>query len=343
MTGASYERQWEARGGRRRARTTADDSRSSYYGVPPIHKPHWKWLIIIYFFLGGLSGASYAIAGVADLLGRRADRRIVRAGVYVSFAALLPCPILLILDLGRPERFLYMFRVLKLRSPMSVGTWALTLFGAFCTLSALIQAAHDGLLGRHNRAARLLAALPARAIGAAGAGPAFLVAGYTGVLLAATAVPLWTKSFMLMGPLFITSAASNATAAIALLLSLSRGTSRRTLHSLEKLDALLLAGEALLLLATWARLGRVIARPLHTGRLGLLNGAVVLGLGIAVPLVIQLTTLLAGSTAQPLATGFASVCVLTGGFAFRYVMVMAGRASADDPQATFDLTKSRLP
>ena len=37
----------EGRRGRRRPDT--------YYGVPPIHKPHWKWLIISYFFLGGLS------------------------------------------------------------------------------------------------------------------------------------------------------------------------------------------------------------------------------------------------------------------------------------------------
>jgi formate-dependent nitrite reductase membrane component NrfD len=338
----SYQRHWEPRGGRRRARTTADDSRSSYYGVPPIHKPHWKWLIIAYFFLGGLSGAAYAIAGAADLLGRRADRRIVRAGVYLSFAALVPCPLLLILDLGRPERFHHMFRVLKLRSPMSVGTWALTIFGAFCTLSALIQAATDGLLGTHNRASRLLRALPARAIGAAGAGPAFLVAGYTGVLLAATAVPLWTKNFLLMGPLFITSAASGATAAITLALSLSRGTNRRTLHHLEKLDSILLAAEATLLLVSWFRLGRVISRPLHTGRLGLLNGAVALGLGIVVPLALQLSSLLSGAAGpHPALAAATSALVLVGGFTFRYVMVMAGRASADDPQATFELTRAR--
>ena len=107
-----------------------------------------------------------------------------------------------------------MLRIFKVRSPMSVGTWTLTLFGAFCTVSALVQAAEDGLFGRRSGAARLLRALPSRSIGLAGVAPALFVGGYTGVLLAAPAVPLWTKSYLLMGPLFLASSLSTATAAI---------------------------------------------------------------------------------------------------------------------------------
>src|SRR5918998_3914770 len=142
MVAGSFERNWEPR---RRARSVADESRSSYYGQPVIHKPHWKWLIIWYFFLGGISSASYVIASIAALFGGREGRQITRVGRYLSLAALLPSPILLILDLGRPERFLYMLRIVKLRSPMSVGTWGLTIFGAFSAISALRQAAQDGL------------------------------------------------------------------------------------------------------------------------------------------------------------------------------------------------------
>ena len=38
-------------------------------------------------------------------------------------------PMLLISDLGRPERFLNMLRVFKVTSPMSVGSWVLVASG----------------------------------------------------------------------------------------------------------------------------------------------------------------------------------------------------------------------
>src|SRR4051812_40936790 len=105
-------------GDRPKRREFASEAGVGYYGVPVIHKPHWKWLIIVYFFLGGISGASYVIASLSHLFGPNQDRRIVRAGRYLSFATLIPCPVLLILDLGRPGRFLNMLRIVKLRSPM---------------------------------------------------------------------------------------------------------------------------------------------------------------------------------------------------------------------------------
>ncbi|MGH2558058.1 MAG: NrfD/PsrC family molybdoenzyme membrane anchor subunit, partial [Thermomicrobiales bacterium] len=133
-----YVRNW---GERKRSRgrgqdapeTAAQAARSSYYGLPVIHKAHWNWMIVVYFFLGGLSGACYVIASIAELIGARRYGEIVRAGRFLSFLTLLPCPVLLILDLQRPERFLHMLRVVKLRSPMSVGTWGLLLFSAFST------------------------------------------------------------------------------------------------------------------------------------------------------------------------------------------------------------------
>jgi formate-dependent nitrite reductase membrane component NrfD len=311
-----------------------------YYGLPAIHKPQWGWLIVAYFFLGGIAGGTYAIASLADLVGGREGRPIARAGRYLSLAALLPCPILLILDLGRRERFLHMLRVLKLRSPMSVGTWGLTLFGGFCGLSALVQAARDGMLGRRSAPSRMLAAMPSEAIGVAGALPAFFVAGYTGVLLAATAVPLWTKSHLLLGPLFLASAMSAATAAIALVLSAARSTSARTLERLERLDSLALLTELGLLVAMRAHLGPTVGRPLREGRLGLVERAGVLGLGILTPLALYARSLLPGVAPSRVGTCVAASLVLVGGFLLRYVIVMGGRASADDPRATFELARA---
>ncbi|MDQ4078448.1 MAG: polysulfide reductase NrfD, partial [Chloroflexota bacterium] len=333
----SYERRWEPR--RAGGRSVTDESRSSYYGIPVIHKPHWKWEIYLYFFLGGITGASYVIATIVQLFGGRESRPIVRTGRYLSVATVIPSPILLILDLKRPERFHHMLRVVKLRSPMSLGTWGLVLFSVFSALSALIQAAEDGLFGRRNGVARLLTALPAGAIGVLGSAPAFFVSGYTGVLLAATAVPLWAKNYLLLGPLFIASSLSNATAAIALLLAVAGKAKEQTLKRLERLDMLMLLGELGLLLAMRANMGPVIGRPLHEGKFGWLHRLGVLGAGIAVPLALQSKSVLFGGKASRFVVALASTLVLVGGFLLRYIIVMAGKESADDPQATFELTK----
>lgn len=332
-----YQRRWDT-GKRGGGRSAADQALNSYYGIPAIHKPHWRWLISVYFWLGGIAGGSYVIASIADLVGGNGGRRITRAGRYLSLLALVPCPPLLIFDLGRPERFYYMMRVVKLRSPMSVGVWGLLGFSGFCGLSALIQAARDGWLGQGTVLPRLLRALPARLIGLLGMGPAFFLSSYTGVLLAATAVPLWTRSYLLLGPLFLTSGLSNAAAAIALALSPARGAAT-SLRRLERLHRVTLVAELALLVAMRRHLGSTLARPLDTGRLGLLHRGGVLGGGLALPLAVELAS---GPRSRP-ASAAASALVLVGGLLLRYVIVMAGRASADDPAATFELARGLTP
>jgi formate-dependent nitrite reductase membrane component NrfD len=118
---------------------------STYYGVPLIKKAHWGWQIILYFFLGGTGGGAYLVATLADLLGLK-DTRLIRTGRYLAFVCVLISPILLIWDLGRPERFHHMLRVIKLRSPMSLGTWALSMFGLCAGITTAYQMAEDGLL-----------------------------------------------------------------------------------------------------------------------------------------------------------------------------------------------------
>src|SRR5687768_2407016 len=108
----------------------------------------WPILIDIYFFLGGVAGGAFVIATIANLLDGSRYREVVRVGYYVAFAALIPCPILLIVDLGIPTRFLNMLMVskpsldigmsavtagpfhLKPYSPMSAGAWGLMAFSA---------------------------------------------------------------------------------------------------------------------------------------------------------------------------------------------------------------------
>jgi formate-dependent nitrite reductase membrane component NrfD len=333
----AYSRRWEGEG-RKRKRSDAPEpeQKPGYYGIPAIHGSHWNWLVIFYFFLGGISAASHVIAAIAHLVGGEENRPIARAGRYISFLALLPCPLLLIRDLGRPERFLNMLRVVKLRSPMSLGSWGLSAFGAFSTLVAMVQAAQDGLFGR-SRAARMLARVPTGVPAVVGSGPAFFVGGYTGVLLGATAVPLWGKNALLLGPLFLNSAFSTAVAAINLGVAIQKNPPELAVERLEALDRIVIGSELALVVASRAHLGE-LARPLKTGRTGML---LTYGTGVAgliTPLAIQSVNRRLRS--RPLSV-LASLLVLFGGFVLRYTMVTGGHESANDPEATFFYTRKK--
>lgn len=310
----------------------------SYYGVPPIHKPHWKWLIISYFFLGGLSGGSYVVASFAELFGRGEHRDVTRVGRYLSLLTIIPCPILLTLDLGRPERFLHMLRVFKLRSPMSLGTWCLVGFSGFSALSAAVQAVHDGRL---RGSAAALRSLPSRLVGTIGAALGFFLSGYTGVLLGATAVPVWAKNARLLGPLFLTSGIASACAAISLVLALLPG---RRSHSLERLRlAETFAGTSeLALLGAMHLISGQLRAPLTQGPLAKLHLVGSIGLGVVGPVGVHLLGRALGAPHR-LVTIVAATMSLIGGYIVKYTIVMAGHASADDPAATFEFAGGALP
>ena len=53
--------------------------------------PEWGWLVILYFFFGGIAGGSYALAALIHLFGAPEDRPLARIGYYVAFPAVLLC------------------------------------------------------------------------------------------------------------------------------------------------------------------------------------------------------------------------------------------------------------
>src|SRR4051794_13437385 len=67
-----------------------------YYGLPMLKRPLWGWEIALYFFSEGISSGSYILATMADLCGSGRYTSLVRSARYISLAALLPCPPLLI-------------------------------------------------------------------------------------------------------------------------------------------------------------------------------------------------------------------------------------------------------
>lgn len=307
----------------------------SYYDYPVLKATTWHWEIILYFFFGGLAAGCYVIASIAALFGSREDRAVARTGYYLSLLALLPCPLLLIKDLGRPERFLHMLRMFKVKSPMSMGTWALVSLSLFSGVTAVIQAARDGILGRWW-GARLLAALPQRLIALPGTAVGFFLGSYTGVLLAATSVPLWSRS-KLLGGIFITSAMSTSTALISFVLRLA-GAPASALHKLERLEWVALLVEMIGLLAFLRRTGRA-ARPL-VGTAPTEHGrtfwSAVFGGGLALPWLLE-TLSLFGQRSGKRNSGrglVISLLVLMGGYFLRRTMIEAGRSSSTDARTT---------
>jgi formate-dependent nitrite reductase membrane component NrfD len=312
----------------------------TYYDYPVLKEPFWGWEIIWYFFFGGLAAGCYVIASLAALFGSRQDRATVRTGYYLSLLALLPCPVLLIKDLGRPERFLNMLRLFKTKSTMSLGVWALLVFSALSGITAAIQAARDGLLGAWW-GVRWLAHLPQKALALPGMLCATFLGGYTGVLLAATSIPLWSRS-KLLGGIFIASALSTSSALIGLVLRLA-GTPGRALRKLERLEWAALLLEMIGLLAFLRTSGRA-ARPLvgtAPGEKGRTFWGAVFGSGLILPWLLQTLNLVGTRSTRRKNGLLISLLVLVGGYFLRKTMIEAGHTSSKDARTTLWNARSK--
>jgi len=276
---------------------------SSYYGRPILKEPVWKPEIPLYFFTGGIAGAS----SVLSLVARAArNERLAKTSMWIGLAGEVVSPVLLVSDLGRPERFLNMLRVFKVTSPMSVGSWILAGSGAATTAEAACEA--FGILPR-------LKLVPATAAALLGAP----LATYTATLISDTAIPVWHEARRELPFVFGTSAAASAGAAAAMLVPPKEAGPARRLA----VTGVLAENAAMALMER--RLG-FVGEPYHQGAAGKLN-------------VVAKTTTLAGawllgrrgrrSRGAAVAGG---ALVLAGELALRWSVFKAGFQSARDPK-----------
>jgi protein NrfD len=284
--------------------------------------PHWRWLIVLYFFIGGIAGSSFFLAALLDLYGTPQDRPTVRTGYYVAFLGAVVSGILLTVDLNRPERFWHMLiqsergvPMFKYWSPMSVGAWGLLLFGGVALLATLGALSEAGRL-RWAPLRRLRAGLTRGLVAGLGGLVGCFIAGYTGVLLSVTNRPLWADTTWL-GLLFLLSGASTA-AALLMLLSLPHGArTTATVQWLSQMDRGVLLLELLVLIVMAASLGPVLRVWSNAWGLLLVVGV---GLtGILLPLYLEWRPRLLGRLSLPAA----AVLVLAGGFLLRVVVILS--------------------
>jgi hypothetical protein len=273
-----------------------------YYGRPIVRPPVWKDEIGWYLFTGGLAGASSTLALGARMAG---NERLARSSTLLAAAGLAVSPVLLIKDLGRPERFLNMLRVVKPSSPMNLGTWLLTAMGGASTVAAACE-----LTGR---APRLRAAAQ---LGAGLMGPA--LATYTAVLVADTAVPVWHEARRELPLLFASGAAASAGAAAVI------ATPAEAAGPARRLMLAGAAGELANTVLMERRLGD-LARPYHEGSAGehsrAAKAATIAGAALS----------LAGRR-RPNVGRLGAALVLGGAAAERFAIFRAGHQSAADPR-----------
>ena len=293
--------------------TAVGSEMRSYYGRPIVKEPVWTWEIPTYFFTGGLAGASSVLHGLARMSGRE---RLARTSLFVGAAADVVSPALLVSDLGRSERAVNMFRVFKVTSPMSVGSWVLLASGGATSAAALLE-----LLGRLKRVK-----LAAEAVSFL-LGPPLTT--YTGTLVANTAIPVWHGARRELPWLFGASAAASAGAAATLLLPPGdAGPARR--YAIGGA-----AGELLWTKRMEHRLGFVgeVYEQGEAGRAARI-AKVCTGLGAG---------LLAWRGGRSRAAAVAgSALLLAGGAATRWSVYKAGFQSARDPRYTVKPQRDRM-
>ena len=283
---------------------------------PLFQSPEWAWWIVFYFFFGGITGGLYFAAGWLDLFGDESDRSAMRFGHLLAFPLLIVCALLLIVDLGQPLRFWHMIFqserfplvMLKPYSPMSLGSAILAVFGVVTFLSFV-----DAVFTR----GRLFHA-PGNPIGKAlsvvGAIMGMTLAGYTGLLLNVTNEPGWGDSPWISA-LFVFSGVSTG---IAVLLLLARRLPRTTEAKLAEADNYLMIFELITLLVFLFALGAVGIRFVLGTPTAILF-AIVIVLGLLVPLALHWRPMLAGSART--SSIVAAVLVLIGGFVLRWAVL----------------------
>jgi formate-dependent nitrite reductase membrane component NrfD len=317
----------------------------------------WGLLVVIYLYTAGLSAGMFAVSSFATYIGGGQYRRLARLS-----ALLAPWPLMLglgmlIFDLGRPLRFWRLFTTIQLTSPMSIGSWLLTLFTIVALLYLVLWLPRPlrnlirlpnrlddlGHISRWKPLEPRVVRMGRGILAAVGFALSLGVGMYTGVLLGAIpSRPFWNTP--MVAQLFLFSALSSGEAFVLLVVAvggrlLDTEAMHHERHLLVSIDASLIVLEIFIIipfflhqvLNTWSSsvsINLVMGGPFT---LAFWGGVVLLGL--LIPLAIEGYELFPlilkeGAVKYSRQLGFISAAlVLIGGFLLRYVFVYAGQVS----------------
>jgi tetrathionate reductase subunit C len=275
--------------------------------------------IATYFYLTGLSAGSFIISTLAYGFGMLRFKPLGKIGVVMATLLLIAAPIILLVDLEQPLRFWHLILYLRITSPITWGTFLLSLYPINCVVYGYFM--FKGDLKR------------TKIFGLLGIPLALMVHGYTGFILAlGKARVLWNTA--IMPPIFLVSAMVSGLALMILvvivkdfLIQRKKAPDRDLLAALGKflvasivLD-LLLIGIDLTVLLTSTMEAYMAALLLLDGEFSFLFLGVEIVLGAIIPLLLLLSPF---TKRWAPALALASVLVMIGIFAMRCIMVIGG-------------------
>ncbi len=266
-------------------------------------------LIVIYFFLSGLGAGAFLTAAGLRLFGGEKYARIEKTAAIAAPLLLMPGLLCLVIELGKPLRFLNMFFYFNPSSVASWGVWVINIFLAIAVLYAFLH-----VIGKAGMV-RPLAYL--------GFVFALAVGFYSGMLLYQMhGYILWHSA--LVPIIFLVSAIASGLAVVLLLSGSADPDQTRVLSKVLAVvvgvDLVLALTEVLTLV--WSSGEKAaVAEVVLSGGYGFLFIGVYLIAGLVLPLMV-----LARQQTSRNVQVVAAVLVLVGTLAMRYVIVMGGQA-----------------
>lgn len=302
------------------------------YVIPP----GWSWDIVVYFFLGGLTGGAYFLVCMHRLLHPSGDHRLDRLGAYFTFPIACVCGVLLIRDLGVPERFWHMLLqshhaptpMLKWWSPISFGAWILSPLASGFMLISFAHALSEGGVWPSKPLRTVTHALHSGRLRVVFLSCAALsglaLAGYTGMLVMVTNAPTWSHDPFLPAT-FMSSGVATGAATLFLLSRASGAGDRASQHRMLRAGTYALGLELLLVIGAVV-VGHGGVSVFFIGWWGVLFWAVILPLGFIAPIVLLYLSGWGARERMAHAVVVGAVLLLTGGFLFRLLEVFGGQA-----------------
>jgi formate-dependent nitrite reductase membrane component NrfD len=268
----------------------------------------YDWMIVVYFFLGGLSAGTYSFS-VAVNYWKPEFKNFAKKSALLSLIVIIIGMLILLYDLGQPFRAWRLFLSFNPQSLISWGVWFVNIF-------ILFNLVYNFFLIKGREAY-------AKKFAYAGLPFALLTATYTGMLLAqAPGKILWHTALM---PILFLNGAIISGIALVILIS-ATGRNVELLSKLGRFVAWLIILELGMILAEIIILlnggteSAAVAKFLFSGKIGGLFLGLEIILGAIVPAVILLR-----ARTNVISQVVASLLILIGIFTMRYVIVVGGQ------------------
>jgi hypothetical protein len=303
-------------------RITGSDA--TYYDRPTLKPSVWSIDIPLYYFVGGAAGAALTLGAAIQLVAPSEHRELRQLSAICHWIGIIGSTAgagLLIHDLGRPSRFLFMLRVFRPTSPMNIGSWILS-GAAPSAIAAGLFLNRPGVLGAIGEVCGYISGV----FGAA-------LATYTGVLVSNTAIPVWQESRRWMPVLFAASGASTAGSIIDMTYNGKTGYGiGRIFGTAGRIAEIAASLQVERAASTVPKVGEA----LHRGGPGLLwRTATVLTVAS-----LALSLIPSRSRKRAIAAGLLGAA---GSLCMRFAVHYIGNASARDPRASFQQQRAAYP